>query len=67
MIGFARQGMESVSIEAARAKLGDLVDSAMNGQPVTITRYRRPAAVVVSAARYEQAAECLERDKAASQ
>ena len=56
--------LESVSIEAARAKLCDLVDSAMTGRSVTITRYRRPAAVLASAAWYEQATECLEQAKA---
>ncbi len=55
--------MELVSIEKARGKLGDLVDDAMNGQPVTITRYRRPAAVLVSAAWYEQAVECMEQER----
>lgn len=36
-----------MTIEQARAKLGDLVIAAMNGQPTTITRYGRPAARIV--------------------
>lgn len=38
---------EEITIEQARAKLGDLVIAAMNGQPTTITRYGRPAAMLV--------------------
>src|SRR5262245_57021693 len=38
---------EETTIEQARAKLGDLVIAAMNGQPTTITRYGRPAAMLV--------------------
>jgi prevent-host-death family protein len=59
--------METVSIEAARGKLGDLIDQAMTGQPVTITRYRRPAAVLVPVAWYQQATECLDREGTSTQ
>lgn len=36
-----------MSIEQARAKLGDLVIAAMNGQTTTLTRYGRPVARIV--------------------
>ena len=35
-----------MTIEQARAKLGDLVLSAMNGQTTTITRYGKPVAQI---------------------
>jgi prevent-host-death family protein len=38
---------EEMTIEQARAKLGDRVIAAMNGQPTVITRYGRPAAMLV--------------------
>ena len=52
--------MKSVSIEEARAGLGDLVDRArLVGEPTLITRYGRPAAVVVGADWFRKAAESL--------
>lgn len=45
-----------MSIEAARAKLGEIVDRArLAGQPTQITRQGKPAAVVVSAGWYAEA------------
>jgi prevent-host-death family protein len=41
-----------LSVEEARARLGDCVIAAMNGQPTVITRYGRPAAMIVSIPRY---------------
>jgi prevent-host-death family protein len=42
--------MRSVNIEDARKTLGELVDRArIAGEPVLITRYNKPAAVLVSA------------------
>jgi prevent-host-death family protein len=52
--------MRTVSIEEARAGLGDLVDRArLAGEPTLITRYGRPAAVVVGAEWYQEAEETL--------
>lgn len=39
--------MDEVSIEKARARLGDYVNDAQNGTPVLITRSGRPAAMLV--------------------
>jgi len=39
--------MESVQIRDAKAKFSALVEAAERGQPTTITRHGRPAAVVV--------------------
>lgn len=52
--------MRTAAIEEARAKLGDLVDIArLAGEPTMITRYGRPAAVVVGAEWYQEAEACL--------
>jgi prevent-host-death family protein len=52
--------MESLSIEDARRQLGDLVDRARHaGEPTLIMRYRKAAAVLVSAEWYERAAAAL--------
>jgi prevent-host-death family protein len=52
--------MRTVTIEEARAKLGDVVDHArLADEPTLITRYGRPAAVVVGAEWYHNAEECL--------
>jgi prevent-host-death family protein len=48
--------MDEISIEAARPKIGEIVDRAhWLGLPTRITRQGKPAAVVVSAAWYEAA------------
>jgi prevent-host-death family protein len=48
--------MRTVSIEDGRKQLGELVDLArIAGEPTMITRYNKPAAVLVSADWYEQA------------
>jgi prevent-host-death family protein len=47
--------MKSVNIEDARRSLGDLVDRArIAREPVLITRYNKPAAVLVSADWYAE-------------
>lgn len=52
--------MRTVTIEDARAKLGDVVDHArLAGEPTLITRYGRPAAVIVGEDWYRLAEECL--------
>lgn len=52
--------MRTASVEEARAGLGDLVDRArLAGEPTLITRYGRPAAVVVGEDWYRLAEECL--------
>jgi len=52
--------MESLSIEDARRQLGELVDRArLAGEPTLIMRYRKPAAVIVSADWYERANKAL--------
>jgi prevent-host-death family protein len=52
--------MQTVRLEEARAGLGDLVDRArLAGEPTLITRYGRPAAVVVGEDWYRRAEECL--------
>jgi prevent-host-death family protein len=52
--------VETVSIEAARHTLGDLVDLArFTGEPTVIARYRRPAAVLVSVEWFERAQAAL--------
>lgn len=40
-------GMDEVSIDKARGKLGDYVNAAQNGTPVLITRDGHPAAMLV--------------------
>ena len=39
--------MKSIQIRDAKAKFSSLVEAAERGQPTTITRHGRPAAVVV--------------------
>jgi prevent-host-death family protein len=39
--------MESIQIRNAKAKFSALIDAAERGRPTIITRYGRPAAVVV--------------------
>ena len=52
--------MRTVSVQEARAKLGDLVDIArLAGEPTLITKHGRPAAVLVGADWYQEADECL--------
>jgi prevent-host-death family protein len=47
--------MKSANIEDARKILGDLVDRArLAGEPVLITRYNKPAAVLVGADWYSR-------------
>ncbi len=49
-------GMEEIGINAARPKLGDIVDRArFNNIPTVITREGKPAAVVVSVEFFEHA------------
>jgi len=56
--------MDEISIEEARPKLGDIVDRArLAGHAVTITRYGKPAAVVVSADWFERALGYIGRGK----
>lgn len=38
--------MRTLSIQEARAQLGDLILAAQNGETVIITRYGKPAAVI---------------------
>jgi len=53
--------MRTVSVEEARAGLGDVIDRArLAGEPTLITRYGRPAAVVVGEEWYREAEEALE-------
>jgi prevent-host-death family protein len=48
--------METVQIEEARKTLGDLIDRArLAGEPAMITRYGKPAAVLVPVGWYEEA------------
>ncbi len=42
--------MQSIQIRDAKAKLSALVEAAEHGQPTTITRHGRPAAVLVPVA-----------------
>ena len=52
--------MRTTSVEEGLAGLGDLIDRArLVGEPTLITRYGRPAAVVVSEDWYRLAEECL--------
>jgi prevent-host-death family protein len=52
--------MRTVSIEAGRRNLGELVDLArLAGEPTMVTRYNKPAAVIVSADWYQAAEEML--------
>jgi prevent-host-death family protein len=52
--------VRTVSVEEARAGLGDLIDRArLAGEPTLITRYGRPAAVVVSEEWYQEAEAAL--------
>jgi prevent-host-death family protein len=42
--------MMTVTLEEARARLGELVNTVrLSGQPVTITRYGKPAVTIVPA------------------
>jgi len=40
--------MESVQVRDAKARFSALIDAAQRGQPTTITKHGRPAAVLVS-------------------
>lgn len=52
--------MQTIRLEEARAGLGDVIDRArLAGEPTLITRYGKPAAVVVSEDWYRLAEECL--------
>lgn len=52
--------MEQTGIEQARADLGEIVERArLSGDPTLITRYGKPAAVVVSASWYAEARSAL--------
>lgn len=52
-------GVVTVSVSEAREKLAEIIDAAET-DPVVVERYGRPAAVVVSPARYEQLLDALE-------
>lgn len=52
--------MKSVQLRDAKAGLSAIVDAAERGEPTTITRHGRPAAVIVSV---EAATELLSRRK----
>ena len=55
--------MVTVQIEEARKTLGELVDRArLAGEPTMILRNRRPGAVLVPVAWYEEAAAALGSD-----
>ena len=52
--------VQSASIETARASLGEVVDRArFSGEPTTVTRNGKPAAVVVSHEWFERATAAL--------
>jgi prevent-host-death family protein len=52
--------MQEIGVEAARLKLGEIVDRArLADQPTTLTRYGQPAAVVVSYEWYSEAKRML--------
>jgi prevent-host-death family protein len=54
--------MMVVTLEDARNRLGDLVNTArLSGEPTTITRYGKPEVVLVPVGWYEEAAEALSR------
>ena len=47
--------MQTAGIEEARAALGELVERArLTGEPTLVTRYGKPAAVLVSYGWYER-------------
>jgi antitoxin Phd len=48
--------MTSWSIQDAKNKLSELVDTATTGDPQLITKHGKPVAVVMSAERYDQLA-----------
>jgi antitoxin Phd len=52
-------GMTSMSVSEAREKLAEIIDAAQS-EAVVLERYGRPAAVLVSPARYEQLLEAFE-------
>ncbi|MGO8959396.1 MAG: type II toxin-antitoxin system Phd/YefM family antitoxin [Streptosporangiaceae bacterium] len=52
--------MRTATVEEARLGLGDVIDRArLAGEPTLITRYGKPAAVVVSEDWYRLAEDCL--------
>ncbi len=56
--------MDEMSIEAARPKLGEIVDKArLADRPTRITREGKPAAVVVSVEFFEHALDNLARPR----
>jgi prevent-host-death family protein len=46
--------MKQLKLRDAKAKLSEVVEDALRGEPTTITRYGRPAAVVVPVAAFRQ-------------
>lgn len=54
--------MTSVSVSEARENLAQIIEAART-EAVTLERYGRPAAVVVSPERYEQLIEALEESE----
>jgi prevent-host-death family protein len=57
--------MNEIGVEEARQTLGELVALArMTGQPTRLTRYGKPAAVIVSPDWYEKAVKALGKEKA---
>lgn len=58
--------MRTASVEEARIGLGDVIDRArLAGEPTLITRYGKPAAVVVGEDWYRLAEQCLTASGAA--
>lgn len=49
--------MKTVQLQEAKAKFSALVDDAIAGEQVTVTRHGKPVAVIVSAAEWERVSE----------
>ena len=45
---FTERPMDRVPLRDAKARLSELVDAAERGEPTTITRHGKPAAVIVA-------------------